>query len=131
MPPSRTFWKLPSAIPRPGVLDALVGVQEVVANLRAKADAGLVLVLLSLFGLAFFFFQSRHARAEHFPGGSPVLVLAPFVLTLHDDPGRDVGQSNRAVGLVDVLPAGPTGPKRVRAYVIFIDFDFDVVGNVG
>jgi hypothetical protein len=36
----------------------------------------------------------------------PVLVLRALALALHHDVGRQVGDADRAVGLVDVLAAG-------------------------
>ena len=47
-------------------------------------------------------------------------MLAAFVLTLHDDAGRQVCESDRAVGLVHVLAAGAAGPIGVDSHVRFV-----------
>ena len=45
--------------------------------------------------------------------GSLLRRLGALVLTLDDGPGREVGDADRGVGLVHVLPAGPGRPVRV------------------
>ncbi len=72
-----------------------------------------------------------HACAEHLPGGGAVFVLAPFVLALDDDAGGAVGETDGAVGFVDVLSSGSAGAVGVDADVGLVDFDFDGVGNFG
>ncbi len=58
-------------------------------------------------------------------------MLAAFVLTLHDDAGRQMGQTDRTVGFVDVLPARAAGSERILPHVIFVDVDLDAVGHLG
>ena len=60
-----------------------------------------------------------------------VLVLAALVLALDDDVGRQVGDANRAVGGVDVLPAGPARPVGVDLELALVDLDVDVVVDLG
>ena len=47
--------------------------------------------------------------AQDLHGHRAVLVLRALVLAGHDDPGRQMGDAHRGVGLVDVLPAGAAG----------------------
>ena len=101
-----------------GVLDALIGMQEVVANLRAEAGLGLFLVLGGLRGFAFFFFQPGQPGPQHLERRGPVLVLRALVLALHDDVRGQVREADGARGLVDVLAAGAAGPKHILANVL-------------
>src|SRR5204863_4337082 len=55
----------------------------------------------------------------------PVLVLRALALALHDDAARLMGDADRAVGLVDVLPAGPRGAVGVDAQILVEDVDLD------
>ncbi|MND86557.1 hypothetical protein D3C80_785280 [compost metagenome] len=45
----------------------------------------------------------------------------------HDDPGREVGDAHRRVGLVDVLAARARGPEGVDADVLVVDLDLHVL----
>ena len=55
-----------------------------------------------------------------------VLVLALFVLALHDDAGFEVRQPHGRCGLVDVLAAGAARAERVEPIVVGLEIDFDV-----
>ena len=57
-------------------------------------------------------------------------MLGAFVLTRHHDPARQVGQPNRRVGFVDVLPPGSTGPVGINAQVFRPDLDFNGLINI-
>ena len=46
------------------ILDTLIGMQEVVADLRAEPDPRFALVLAGFLGLALFLFESRELGAE-------------------------------------------------------------------
>src|SRR5690606_37293804 len=68
----------------------------------------------------------EQARLQNGHGAGAVLVLGAFVLALHHDAGRQVGDALRGVGLVDVLAAGAGGavgvyPKLVRLDVNLVD----------
>src|SRR5262245_37688016 len=91
------------------VFDALVGVEKVVADLRAEAGFGLRAVLGSLLSFLLFFLQASQARTEHLAGQRSVLMLAALVLALDDDAGRHVRQADGACRFVDVLAAGAAG----------------------
>src|SRR6185437_1201719 len=59
-----------------------------------------------------------------------ILVLGPLALASGDDrvgAGRGVGQAHRAVGLVDVLPAGAGRPVGIDAQVLVVDLHVDLV----
>ena len=62
-----------------------------------------------------------------------VLVLAFFVLALHDDAGGKVRDADGAFRLVDLLTAGAPGPERVDPQVLVaeIDLDFGHFGQDG
>ena len=55
--------------------------------------------------------------------------LRALVLALHDDPGRQVRDADRAVGLVHVLPPGALRPVGVDLEVALVDLDVGVVGQ--
>ena len=59
-----------------------------------------------------------------------VLVLAFFVLALHDDARGQVRDADGAFGFVDLLTARAAGPHRVDLQVFVADVDFDL-GHFG
>ena len=69
MLPSITLWKLPIVVAGARILHALIGMQKVVADLRAEAGFGLLLVFAGLLGFPFFFLH---------PGQPGASILAPW-----------------------------------------------------
>ena len=63
--------------------------------------------------------------AQHLHRLGPVLVLAPLVLLLHDEAGRQMGNANRGIGRVDVLPARAARPVDVDLQIVVVDLDID------
>ena len=110
--------KIADIVAGAGVFHPLVGMQKVIADLRAEAGLGLGVVFGGLCRLAFFFFQPGQPGTQHFQRRGPILVLAPLVLALHHDVRGQVGQADRARRFVDVLAAGSAGPKDVLANVL-------------
>ena len=105
------------------VLDQLIGLQHVGADLVAPADfglggiggVGLRFALLQL-GLVQPRLQLLHRRGA-------VLVLGALVLAGDDDPGGNMGDPDRAVGRVDVLPACARRAIGVDPQIGFVDLD--------
>jgi hypothetical protein len=60
----------------------------------------------------------EQARAAGFIALRAVLVLRALVLALDHDAGRQVGDADRRIGLVDVLAAGAGGAEGVDAQVL-------------
>ena len=58
-------------------------------------------------------------------------MLGAAGLARHDGIGRDVGQADGRVGLVDVLAARARGPVGVGAHVRRIDVDLDRIVDHG
>src|SRR6185295_5478251 len=92
-------------------LDAMIGdapLRKIVGTDPFAAIAGtdLELACLSLLTLLLFLLCSEQPRLEQGKRPGSILVLGAFVLALHDDPGRQVGDAHCGVGLVDVLSAG-------------------------
>jgi hypothetical protein len=58
-------------------------------------------------------------------------MLRPLVLTLYNDAGWEMGDSNGGIGRVDVLPASPCGPVGVNPQVFVVDLDFDIFVDFG
>ena len=54
-------------------------------------------------------------------------MLRAVVLTLHHDSGQLMRDPHRAVGAIDVLPAGAGGAVGVDPYILILDIDFDRV----
>ena len=72
----------------------------------APADVGLGGVGGVGLGLALLQLGLVEPRLELLHRLGPVLVLRALVLAGDDDAGREMGDAHRAVGGVDVLPAG-------------------------
>src|SRR5262249_8407957 len=109
------------------VLDPLVGVQEVAADLRAPGDVLDLAALLGQLLRAFALLQLDQLRAQELHRHRLVLGLRALVLALHDDAGGDVGDAHGRVGLVDVLAAGAGGAVGVDAQVGVVDLDLDTL----
>lgn len=69
------------------------------------------------------------ATSEHFKGNFLIHDLAALVLTLYDDPRFKVGDSNCAIGLIDVLAACPSRSIRIEAIIFRLEVDFDRIVN--
>src|SRR5205085_4658455 len=109
------------------VFDHLIGLQDVRPDLVTPADIGLGRVHRLDLGLARLQFALIKPGAQHRECVRPVLVLGPFTLALNDDAARHVGDADRAVGLVDVLPASAGGAIGVDAQVLVVDLDLDLL----
>ena len=57
-------------------------------------------------------------RAEDLHGAILILILAALILTLDDGSGGDMGNADRALGLIDVLTAGTGGTVGVDLQII-------------
>src|SRR5258707_15109507 len=55
-----------------------------------------------------------------------ILVLALFVLALHDDVGFQMRESDGRSRLVDVLTAWPTRAKNIFAVIVGLEVDFHI-----
>src|SRR6266545_3871841 len=114
-------------VARPQVLDHLVGMQDVAADL--VAPAGRDVLALELPDLFLLLLQPalQQARLEDLDRGLLVLRLGPLVLALGNDAGRQVGQAYGRVGLVDVLPAGTLRSERVDPDLVPVELHVRVV----
>jgi murein DD-endopeptidase MepM/ murein hydrolase activator NlpD len=109
------------------VLHHLVGLQHVGADLVAPADVGLGGLIGDGLFLALLELALVEPRAQHLPRRRPVLVLRALGLDHDRKPGRDVGETDRRFGLVDVLTAGAARAHRIGAHVGLLDVDDDAV----
>ena len=75
--------------------------------------------------------RREQAGPEQGEGARPVLVLRPLVLALHHHAGRQVGDADRGVGLVDVLPPRPRRPEGVDLEVSRVDLHLAHVLDLG
>src|SRR4028119_821771 len=92
------------------VLDHLVGVKYVGANLRTEPHVCLLPALRRYLVLALLPFDLEKPRPQHLHRDLAVLMLATLVLALRYDSGREMRDSDSGIRLVDVLPPRPTGP---------------------
>ena len=112
------------------VFDARL-IEHIAANLVTPANVAFGVLQLLLRGLTNAQLVLVQARAQAFPRDVTVAVLAAAVLTLHDDAGRNVGQTNGRIRLVDVLTTRPAGAEGVGTHIRRIDVNFDGVIDFG
>ena len=93
----------------------------------APPDLALFLIFARSGGLAFGHLAFEQTRLEHVHRGRAVLVLAAVVLAGHHDTGRLVGDPDRGIGRVDVLPARTRCPVGVDLEIGRVDLDVDIV----
>src|SRR5438876_965858 len=113
--------------PRPVVLDELVGMKRVRADLTAEGDLlllagelGELLALLLVRELVEPRFEDSHRRVA-------VAELRTLVLALDDDAGRQVRDADGRVGGVDPLAAGTGGPEDVHPDLVLPHVHLHVV----
>src|SRR5918996_197690 len=105
------------------VLDQPVRVEDVRADLGAELDvaafASQVLDPLRTLAPG----QVHQPGGEDPHGHGPILLLRALVLAGRGDARGNVGEPDRRVGHVDVLPAGAAGAVRLDPEVLWIDLD--------
>src|SRR6185437_4630894 len=109
------------------VLHHLIGLKYIRADLVAPADIGLGGLIGLRLRLALLHLRFEQFRTQHVPGHSAVAVLRAVLLALHHDVGRDMGETDRRLGLVDVLAASTARPHDVGAHIALVDVDLDAV----
>ncbi len=109
------------------ILDHLVGVQDVAADLAAERDVFLLAADLIEPRLLLLHPQIEQARLQDLHRRIPVAMLRPLVLARYDDARRQVRQADGRIRDVDVLAAGAARAIGVDAEVFFRDLDVDVV----
>ena len=70
--------------------------------------------------------QFIEPRFQHPQGFGEILVLALFILALHDQARFVMRQPDGGGGFVHVLPAGAAGAENVLAIIVRLDVDFDI-----
>ena len=126
-PPSSTAWGLPTLTSVRRSLAPLVGLEDVVADLRAEADLRLLVVRLGVLRLALLFLQPDQLGLEELQGEVVVLVLRPLRPRLGRHPGGDVGVADAGLGLVLVLAAGAAAAEDVALELVVLQLDVDGV----
>ena len=93
---------------RTQVLYHLVGMEHIATDLAAKIDFGFTCIqrISLVSSLAQFEFIELRLLELHCSG--TVLMLTPFCLTGHDNSRGNMSETNRTVGLVDVLTTSAT-----------------------
>jgi len=80
--------------------------------------------------LLFLHFQFVEARPQLLHGSGAIFVLGTFALTADHDTGREMGDADCRVGLVDVLTTGTAGTVGVDPQILLVDVDLDIIGNL-
>src|SRR5918992_3633330 len=112
------------------VFDELVGVEDVGADLGPEPHLRLLPALRGDLTLSLLALELEEASPQDPHCYLAVLVLAPLVLALHHDAGRQVCDPDRRVGLVDMLPARPGSPVGVDLEVLLLYLDlYPIVYN--
>ncbi len=109
------------------VLDHPVGVQHVGADLAAPGVVHFQVFERLAGFLALPDLEVVEPRAEDLHRGRAILDLAALVLAGHHDAGRQVGEADRRIGLVDVLAAGAARAVGVDPQILVVDLDHHVV----
>ena len=129
--PSSTARGLPDLVAGPQVLDELVRLQDVGADLAAEADLALLVVDLGELGLALLLLQADQLGLEQGQGHGVVLVLRALAPRLGGDAGREVGVAHARLGLVLVLAARAAAPEDVALQLVVAEHDVDRVVDLG
>src|SRR5438445_7469348 len=113
------------------IFDQLVGLEHVGADLVAPADVGLGGVGGASLGLALLQLGFVQPGLQLLHRRRAVLVLRTLVLASDDDPRRDMGDPDGAVGRVDVLPARARRAIGVYPEILLLNLDVDIVVDFG
>ena len=113
------------------VLDHLIGLEDVGADLAAPADFALGGVGAVGLGLLLVLLDDVELGAEEFPGEFAVAELGAFLGRADDDAGREVLEDDGGLDLVDVLSALAAGAGGLEFDVGVGDLDDDFVGDLG
>src|SRR3546814_1153058 len=108
-------------------LHQLIGLEDIGADLVTPADLGLRLIFSARRRFALLELGLVHPRLQHSHRGRAVLVLRTVVLRRDDDAGRDMGDTHRRIGRVDMLSARARGAIGVDLEVALVDLNLDIV----
>ena len=123
--------KITDQVIRPGILHSLIRMQKIVPNLRTKSNTGPILIACRLFGFSLFFFNAGKLCTKHFVGGRPIFVLAPLVLTLHDNVGWQVRQPYGTICFINMLAACSTGAIGIDSHFGRVNFYLSFISHLG
>ena len=93
----------------------------------SPADIGLRILLGLSFFLAFLHCVFIKPCPHHRHRLRPVTMLRAVVLALHHDTRRNMGQTHRAVGLVNMLPTRTRRAIGVDSQILILDLNLDRV----
>src|SRR6476619_7852237 len=108
---------------RPVILDQLVRVEYVAADLAPEIGLLRLTALAGELLLPFLLLELRQARLEDPQRRLLVRGLRALVLNRDDSSCRQVRDPNRGIGLVDVLATGATSAMGVDAQLALVDVD--------
>src|SRR5687768_7441656 len=111
------------------ILDELVGVEHIAADLTPEADVLRRASFLGELSLPLLLLELDEPRFEDPERRLLVRGLRALVLALDDDSRRQMRDPDRGVGLVHVLAAGAGGTVGVDAEVGLVDLDIALLGQ--
>src|ERR671913_1160386 len=118
-------------VPGPEVLDHLVRVQDVGADLVAPARGHMLAAQPTELLLALLQLELEEPGLEHPDRELTVLGRGTLVLAGDHDARGQVGQADRRFGLLDVLSTGARAAERVHPDLVPVELDLDVVVGLG
>ena len=125
--PSSTALVLPVSWPVRRSLTIWYGCSDVAPDLVAPAGLDVLALELADLRLLLLERRSRSRALRTLIAISLFWVWRSLVLALGDDAGREVGQPDGRVGLVDVLAAGALRAEGVDPDLVPVELDLDVL----
>ena len=116
---------------RPMILDQAVGLEDIGADLAAPGDPFLVTVQVFIGLRLFLATQFIKTGCQHLHGSLLIAMLGSFILALHDNAGRQMGNPNGRIGLVDMLPTGAAGSVSINPQVFIDNVNLDGIVKLG
>ena len=112
------------------IFDHLIRLHHIASNLTAPCGLSLIASNLLEMGEPILTGSFGQLRPKHGHCPSLVLELGALVLTLDDDAGRDMGDTDRRIGGVDVLAAGTLRTVGVDPEIVVLDLDVALIAHV-
>ena len=104
-----------------------IGLKDVRPDLASPRDVELTVFDGLRLGFLLFQLELEHSCTQDLHTDVLVFMLRSFVLTLDDDPGREMGNADRRIGRIHVLPAFASRSIGIDSQVFFVDYDFNLV----
>ena len=111
------------------ILDHGVWMENIRTDLASPGDLAIITLQFIQTFFMLLLFQFQQLGFQQFHRCILVLVLGSFVLACHHDIGRQVGDPDSRIRLVDVLTTCPAGTERIDPQIIRIDLHIQILIN--